>query len=793
MSYSGVPFQHRMFILQVFSKEMLRRQLLCIKLAAIPGTENDLVVCIISIRDWFIPRNQKISDVESIMLENSIARCDPNRVTENVYLLAVGCYRLGDFPRSMMLVEQLVQMEKIRCLYHEKDGERHTTAHAIFMMVANKPVMAAAQLARHVRVLAGKVTRFAAIADVHQEWNLQMLQLLTAIGLWATPTHIWSRCNHISDTCDDPDACICGKGDMRTTPIPAMVAMVRAVDAAIKVKNESDAFHIAAKQGDPCPSPTAPTSAVRNTVGKEREISQGNLNGPASDAALREYCDKHYNQLLPILAEKMHQENVHQENLKAVKAQSPETRHGLSVSPRKRDPERKTVFKRLEKGVFRRLGDKEKSMSVYSNNSRYQSYHSSRRDTESYYQSSRSRGTEPASKKHHNKRASSPRTGALSEREDSVGGHWKSRSKKQRSSIEDEDLSQPWVCEETDPFALRNRYFDLPKRTRMPSHVKRYDGNEDPEDHLKIFQAATKVERWAMLTWCRMFNSTLTGSARVWFDDLPPKSVDNSDDLKEAFLANLFQQKKCIKDPIEIYHIKQREGESTEDFVRRFKIESMDVKGAPEVMRISGFMHGIKNPELIKRLHDKIPRSVDKMMRVTTSFLMGEVVASNQEPKNSLPPWKLQEAGDKQNFKKGVANRRIAENRKLSHVIKELKQNSGNDQPKINKKGETSNKDKAFAILMTPSRNKESNGSGHHPLIGFSGEIIWPLGQISLLVKIGDEEHSTSTWMNFVIVRSSSPYNGIIGRPRVRKIQAVPSTAHGMLKFPVAGGILDSG
>ncbi|GKF29835.1 hypothetical protein Tco_0096177, partial [Tanacetum coccineum] len=75
-------------------------------------------------------------------------------------------------------------------------------------------------------------------------------------------------------------------------------------------------------------------------------------------------------------------------------------------------------------------------------------------------------------------------------------------------------------------------------------------------------------------------------------------------------------------------------------------------------------------------------------------------------------------------------------------------------------------------------------------LIGFSGEIIWPLRQLSLLVKIGDKEHSTSAWMNVVIVRSSSPYNGIIGRPRVRKIKAVPSTAHGMLKFLVTGGIL---
>nr|GEV18912.1 reverse transcriptase domain-containing protein [Tanacetum cinerariifolium] len=73
------------------------------------------------------------------------------------------------------------------------------------------------------------------------------------------------------------------------------------------------------------------------------------------------------------------------------------------------------------------------------------------------------------------------------------------------------------------------------------------------------------------------------------------------------------------------------------------------------------------------------------------------------------------------------------------------------------------------------------------PLVGFSEEIIWSLGKISLLIKIGDEEHSTSAWMNFMIVRSPSPYNGIIGRPGVRRIQAIPSTAHRMLKFPVAG------
>ncbi|GJQ93885.1 reverse transcriptase domain-containing protein [Tanacetum coccineum] len=75
-------------------------------------------------------------------------------------------------------------------------------------------------------------------------------------------------------------------------------------------------------------------------------------------------------------------------------------------------------------------------------------------------------------------------------------------------------------------------------------------------------------------------------------------------------------------------------------------------------------------------------------------------------------------------------------------------------------------------------------------LTGFSGETIWPLGQIRLLVIIGDADHCTKAWMDFMVVRSMSPYNGIIGRPDIREIQAVPSTAHGMLKFPADGGIV---
>lgn len=75
-------------------------------------------------------------------------------------------------------------------------------------------------------------------------------------------------------------------------------------------------------------------------------------------------------------------------------------------------------------------------------------------------------------------------------------------------------------------------------------------------------------------------------------------------------------------------------------------------------------------------------------------------------------------------------------------------------------------------------------------LTGFTGEKIWPMGKIRLLVIIGDKQHSTAAWMNFMVIRSPSTYNGIIGRPGISTMRAVPSTTHGMLKFPVERGIV---
>ncbi|GJW53049.1 hypothetical protein Tco_0097134 [Tanacetum coccineum] len=73
---------------------------------------------------------------------------------------------------------------------------------------------------------------------------------------------------------------------------------------------------------------------------------------------------------------------------------------------------------------------------------------------------------------------------------------------------------------------------------------------------------------------------------------------------------------------------------------------------------------GINPPELIKCLYEKIPRLMDEMYRVTTSFLQGEVAAFSHSRKKAPAPWRQLEEGNKPNFKKGLKNKQRSD-RKL--------------------------------------------------------------------------------------------------------------------------------
>nr|GEY07983.1 hypothetical protein [Tanacetum cinerariifolium] len=407
-------------------------------------------------------------------------------------------------------------------------------------------------------------------------------------------------------------------------------------------------------------------------------------------------------------------------------------------------------------------------------------------------------------------------------RSDSSDGRYRRLRSKRYKPMGEDDLTKPWMCEEEDPFTLRICNFKSSRRTRMPNNVKTYDGTGDPKDHVKIFQAAAQ-------------------------------SINSYNDLKAAFLAYFIQQKKYVKDSVEIHNIKQNDGETIEDFMERFKVETGRMKGAPEW---EAAFASKKKGHASWKAHDQTPKEI--LAAEAGKFQPPSPMVTPVEKRSSnkfcdFHNDKGHNTDECMQQKKQIEE--LVRAGKLSHLIKEIKH--GRDQSKTGK--ETAAKDKPTAIYMIQSwqrttrqkvtqifeRVKEitfpplaassgtegslvieaemggyiihrmyvDGGSSMEilyehcfnrlrseiksqmvlattSLTGFSSETIWPLGQLRLLVIIGDTNHSTRAWMNFMIVRSLSPYNGIIERPGIREIQAVSSTVHGMLKFPVEGGIV---
>nr|GEW12163.1 reverse transcriptase domain-containing protein [Tanacetum cinerariifolium] len=288
----------------------------------------------------------------------------------------------------------------------------------------------------------------------------------------------------------------------------------------------------------------------------------------------------------------------------------------------------------------------------------------------------------------------------VSESSSSDRGHWKLKSKRHKP-INDDDLTMPWMCEEVNPFT--------------------------PESVI----SEVHVERWEMPTWCHMFNSTIIGAVRLWFDELPPESIDSYKDLKTAFLAYFMQQKKYVKYPIEIHDIKQKDGETIEDFMEWFKVETRRMKGSPKCMRIFKFIDGVNNKKLTKCLNEHVPKTMEEMMITTTAFVRREAAAAGK--------------------KKGI-------------TFPSLATSSGTEG--------------SLVIEAEISRDMI-----HHMYVdgGSSTEALGNNRRRQSFYKSMDEFHDckviiTVQWHHW------KTWN--------KKIQAVPSTAHGMLKFLADRGIV---
>nr|GEX29848.1 reverse transcriptase domain-containing protein [Tanacetum cinerariifolium] len=273
-------------------------------------------------------------------------------------------------------------------------------------------------------------------------------------------------------------------------------------------------------------------------------------------------------------------------------------------------------------------------------------------------------------------------------------------------------------------------------------------------------------------------------------------------------------------------------------------------------------MHGINNPELTKRLNERVPKTMEEMMIATTAFIRGEAAAASK--KKDHVSWKPQDQSKRHTDKRldyrghsrdGRGATRFTPLTRTPKEILAAEANKFQPPPPMvslvekmssnkfcdfhNDKGHSTNE----CMLLKKQIEDGTKGplvieaeiAGHvihrmyvdegssmeilyehcfnqlwpeiksqmvpatTSLTGFSGETTWPLGQLRLLVTIGDATYSTKAWMNFMVVNSLSPYNGTsFGTPKEERTHPTNFTAALHPNFPdqevvVGGSLSDRG
>ena len=62
-----------------------------------------------------------------------------------------------------------------------------------------------------------------------------------------------------------------------------------------------------------------------------------------------------------------------------------------------------------------------------------------------------------------------------------------------------------------------------------------YDGTADPADHIALYSSWARNHGYSDAVKCRLFNATLIGEARKWWDKLPTGSIHTWAELRQMF------------------------------------------------------------------------------------------------------------------------------------------------------------------------------------------------------------------------------------------------------------------
>ncbi|GKC33969.1 reverse transcriptase domain-containing protein [Tanacetum coccineum] len=187
--------------------------------------------------------------------------------------------------------------------------------------------------------------------------------------------------------------------------------------------------------------------------------------------------------------------------------------------------------------------------------------------------------------------------------------HFVSPLKDQDSRPDPTKLSQLVPASQVIPYArAHNQKFTVDKHNESPTGLLKpirlsfdHEGgpeeehDEEPEDLRKPYKEILKSPTYSQANHTEMFQQTLDGPARGWFDRLPNGCIESWTDLREAFVERFALRRKCCKDPTEVAKIVRKANETLPDFKERWTEEMRYIPDIPVVMQLIGLMKQLQS------------------------------------------------------------------------------------------------------------------------------------------------------------------------------------------------------
>ncbi|KAL0458738.1 UNVERIFIED_CONTAM: hypothetical protein Slati_0501000 [Sesamum latifolium] len=160
----------------------------------------------------------------------------------------------------------------------------------------------------------------------------------------------------------------------------------------------------------------------------------------------------------------------------------------------------------------------------------------------------------------------------------------------------------------------------LPQGIRIPT-LTDYDGTGDPEDHLDKFLAKADLLDMSDVGYCKIFCTTLSGRAMVWFNQLPTHTIESFEQLSQHFLHHFSINKRYPKTASYLFTVVQQEQEILIDYVQRFSEAVLEVPHLNHELLASILQQGLRRGRFRESIAGKPPTTLDELLKRAAKYI----------------------------------------------------------------------------------------------------------------------------------------------------------------------------